>query len=251
MALRAGGGGEVDAEAGGEVDAAAEAGADAVAEAGRGGRPVPTAVADPAPDAGPVLEVGPVPAVPEAAPAPAPVTDTDETFATVILLDIPDRSPVVHTITCGHPPPLLLADGRVRTLAAERPALPIGLGGLPGAPEYEVETFPFEPGELLLLYTDGGERGPRRQGHVLPTGRARRRLERPQPAAGAPAAAHGPAGTYERPTGRLTPPRSRYDACRAGRRAMEARAPAGALTGRFAAWWQAMDCARTTAAQVK
>ncbi|MEU3990316.1 PP2C family protein-serine/threonine phosphatase [Streptomyces platensis] len=158
-----GGGGEVDAEAGGEVDAAAEAGADAVADRVPDvvADPVPTAVADPAPDAGPVLEVGPVPAVPEAAPAPAPDTDTDtdtdtdETFATVILLDIPDRSPVVHTITCGHPPPLLLADGRVRTLAAERPALPIGLGGLPGAPEYEVEAFPFEPGELLLLYTDG------------------------------------------------------------------------------------------------
>ncbi|MCF3148665.1 PP2C family protein-serine/threonine phosphatase, partial [Streptomyces platensis] len=91
----------------------------------------------------------------ESATASAPVTDTDETFATVILLDIPDRGPVVHTITCGHPPPLLLADGRVRTLAAEWPALPIGLGGLPGAPDYEVETFPFEPGELLLLYTDG------------------------------------------------------------------------------------------------
>ncbi|MGW8976049.1 PP2C family protein-serine/threonine phosphatase [Streptomyces platensis] len=158
-----GGGGEVDAGAGGEVDAAAEAGADMVADS------APDVVADPAPDA------GPVPAVPQAAPAPAPATvtdtesdtgtetdtesdtdtDTDETFATVILLDIPDRSPVVHTITCGHPPPLLLADGRVRTLAAEWPALPIGLGGLPGAPEYEVETFPFEPGELLLLYTDG------------------------------------------------------------------------------------------------
>ncbi|MGA4875949.1 PP2C family protein-serine/threonine phosphatase [Streptomyces lydicamycinicus] len=73
----------------------------------------------------------------------------------MILLDIPDHRPVVDTITCGHPPPLLLADGRVRTLAAERPALPIGLGALPGAPDYEVESFPFEPGELLLLYTDG------------------------------------------------------------------------------------------------
>ncbi|MFF3541348.1 PP2C family protein-serine/threonine phosphatase [Streptomyces platensis] len=127
------------AEAG--ADAAGEAGADAAVD------PTPAAAVDPTPAA------GPVPAAPE--PAPGPVIDTDETFATVILLDIPDRRPVVDTITCGHPPPLLLADGRVRTLAAEWPALPIGLGGLPGAPGYEVETFPFEPGELLLLYTDG------------------------------------------------------------------------------------------------
>lgn len=61
----------------------------------------------------------------------------------------------MHTATCGHPPPLLLFAGQVRTLAAERLALPIGLGGLPGAPDYEVESFPFEPGDLLLLYTDG------------------------------------------------------------------------------------------------
>ncbi|MFD5395761.1 PP2C family protein-serine/threonine phosphatase [Streptomyces sp. NPDC127097] len=117
--------------------------------------PAPDAAAGPAPDAaaGPGPDAGADPATTE--DAPDPVIDTDETFATVILLDIPDRRPVVDTITCGHPPPLLLADGRARTLAAEWPALPIGLGGLPGAPDYEVETFPFEPGELLLLYTDG------------------------------------------------------------------------------------------------
>lgn len=112
-----------------------------------GAEGVADTAADPAPDA------APDPAATEAAPGPG--IDTDETFATVILLDIPDHRPVVDTITCGHPPPLLLADGRVRTLAAERPALPIGLGALPGAPDYEVESFPFEPGEVLLLYTDG------------------------------------------------------------------------------------------------
>ncbi|WP_229894026.1 PP2C family protein-serine/threonine phosphatase [Streptomyces glebosus] len=154
-----GGGGEGGAGVAAGADGVAEAGADAVADRAPDvvADAAPDAVADPGPGAGPVLEVGPVPAVPETAPAPVTDTDTDpdETFATVILLDIPDRSPVVHTITCGHPPPLLLADGRVRALAAEWPALPIGLGGLPGAPDYEVETFPFEPGELLLLYTDG------------------------------------------------------------------------------------------------
>ncbi|MGW7023479.1 PP2C family protein-serine/threonine phosphatase [Streptomyces decoyicus] len=88
-------------------------------------------------------------------PDPAPVLDTDETFATVALLDIPDRWHVLRLISCGHPPPLLLRDGRATPLSAGRPALPIGLGGLAGAPDYEVETFPFAPGDLLLLYTDG------------------------------------------------------------------------------------------------
>ncbi|MFG2137734.1 PP2C family protein-serine/threonine phosphatase [Streptomyces sp. NPDC048650] len=92
----------------------------------------------------------------ESAPAePDAGGDADETFATASLFDIPDRWPVLRTITCGHPPALLLRDGEARTLHIERTALPVGLGGLPGAPEYEVETFPFEPGDLLLLYTDG------------------------------------------------------------------------------------------------
>ncbi len=139
------------------ADAAGGAGADAVGatEAGIGTDAVGAtgtgadAVDGPASEAGPASEVGsvsvpvPVPATP--LPGPDPVIDTDETFATVILLDLPDRWPVVHTITCGHPPPLLLRDGRVRTLSAEWPALPVGLGGLPGAPDYEVEGFPSSP----------------------------------------------------------------------------------------------------------
>ncbi|AJT62308.3 hypothetical protein T261_0619 [Streptomyces lydicus] len=90
---------------------------------------------------------------PDTGPDAAP--DSDETFATASLFDIPDRWPVLRTITCGHPPALLLRDGETVTLYPERTSLPIGLGGLAGAPDYQVETFPFEPGDLLLLYTDG------------------------------------------------------------------------------------------------
>ncbi|MFI1739896.1 PP2C family protein-serine/threonine phosphatase [Streptomyces sioyaensis] len=98
-----------------------------------------------------------VPAAVDPLPEPAggPDLDTDETFATVLLLDAPDHWPVLRTINCGHPPALLLRDGRALTLHSERTALPIGLGGLTGAPGYEVETFPFEAGDVLLLYTDG------------------------------------------------------------------------------------------------
>ncbi|MFE4869925.1 PP2C family protein-serine/threonine phosphatase [Streptomyces sp. NPDC056682] len=81
--------------------------------------------------------------------------DTDEDFATAILLDIPDHEPVVHLINCGHPPPLLLRGTHVTPLTPEVSHLPIGLGGAFGIAAYDVQTFPFEVGDLLLLYTDG------------------------------------------------------------------------------------------------
>ncbi|MDF3299254.1 PP2C family protein-serine/threonine phosphatase [Streptomyces sp. K1PA1] len=84
--------------------------------------------------------------------------DTDEAFATALLIDVPDAEPVVHLVDCGHPPPVLFGDGRARFLAGDRVAPPLGLGTLPGdesLEDYAVATFPFRPGEVLLLYTDG------------------------------------------------------------------------------------------------
>ncbi|MFD9821777.1 PP2C family protein-serine/threonine phosphatase [Streptomyces violascens] len=81
--------------------------------------------------------------------------DTIEDFATAMLLDIPDHDPVVHLISCGHPPPLILRGNRLIPLVAEASHLPIGFGGAFGIADYDVQTFPFEPGDLLLLYTDG------------------------------------------------------------------------------------------------
>ncbi|MFF0429542.1 PP2C family protein-serine/threonine phosphatase [Streptomyces sp. NPDC004520] len=81
--------------------------------------------------------------------------DTVEDFATAVLLDIPDHDPVVHLISCGHPPPLVLRGNRLIPLVAEASHLPIGFGGAFGISDYDVQTFPFEVGDLLLLYTDG------------------------------------------------------------------------------------------------
>ncbi|WP_269859107.1 PP2C family protein-serine/threonine phosphatase [Streptomyces sp. RPT161] len=81
--------------------------------------------------------------------------DTDEFFATAIFMDIPDDESVVHMIVCGHPPPLLFRDNEVTTLRPKASHLPIGLGGMVDAIEYEVETSPFETDDLLLFYTDG------------------------------------------------------------------------------------------------
>ncbi|MGW6054359.1 PP2C family protein-serine/threonine phosphatase [Streptomyces sp. NPDC055189] len=77
-----------------------------------------------------------------------------ETFITAAILDIPDSGTRVQMISCGHPPPVILRDGRPTTMDALHPAPPLGLGEL-AHPRYHVESFEFEPGDLLLLYTDG------------------------------------------------------------------------------------------------
>ncbi|MFD4542931.1 PP2C family protein-serine/threonine phosphatase [Streptomyces bauhiniae] len=77
-----------------------------------------------------------------------------EAFITATVLDIPDRDGPVQMISCGHPPPIILREGRPSTMAAPRPAPPLGLGGLTD-PSYHVESFSFLQGDLLLLYTDG------------------------------------------------------------------------------------------------
>lgn len=82
------------------------------------------------------------------------IPDPEECFVTAVAVDIPDGEPVVHIINRGHPAPLLLSGDQVIELTAREPALPLGLGGLARI-EGKVESFPFAPGDLLLLYTDG------------------------------------------------------------------------------------------------
>ncbi|WP_405362168.1 serine/threonine-protein phosphatase [Kitasatospora sp. NBC_00085] len=97
-------------------------------------------------------------AVAGAVPDPAldgPATDdAGESFITAVILDIPDDGSVLRLIDCGHPPPLLLHADGITALSARHPAPPLGLGEL--APtRYEMEVFPFLPGDRLLIYTDG------------------------------------------------------------------------------------------------
>ncbi|WP_457032697.1 PP2C family protein-serine/threonine phosphatase [Kitasatospora sp. P5_F3] len=79
---------------------------------------------------------------------------SQESFITAVVLDIPDTEPTIHLVDCGHPPPLVLRAGKVRSLEVGQPAPPLGLTGLVGA-DFVVETFAFEPGDIALLYTDG------------------------------------------------------------------------------------------------
>ncbi|MEV7543573.1 PP2C family protein-serine/threonine phosphatase [Streptomyces sp. NPDC089915] len=78
----------------------------------------------------------------------------DEAFVTALVLDVPDREPVVRLVNCGHPPPILLRKGRVIPLETAGASPPLGLADVV-PPEVTVETFPFGVGDVLLLYTDG------------------------------------------------------------------------------------------------
>lgn len=77
-----------------------------------------------------------------------------ESFITAAILDIPDEDETVRMVDCGHPPPIVVRDGRVSTVEARRPAPPMGLGEL-ATPHYHVEEFTLEAGDKVLLYTDG------------------------------------------------------------------------------------------------
>jgi hypothetical protein len=77
-----------------------------------------------------------------------------EGFVTALIIDIPDDQPQLTMINCGHPAPLVLHLGRSTSLDVRQPAPPLGLGSLAAVP-YTSTTFPFEDGDLLLLYTDG------------------------------------------------------------------------------------------------
>ncbi|MFJ3514165.1 MULTISPECIES: PP2C family protein-serine/threonine phosphatase [unclassified Streptomyces] len=81
--------------------------------------------------------------------------DEGESFVTAAVLEIPDAGQVLHLVSCGHPPPLLVlrAGGAVQ-LEVPRPAPPLGLAGLV-ASDVTAQTFAFGDGDVLLLYTDG------------------------------------------------------------------------------------------------
>ena len=70
-------------------------------------------------------------------------------LATMCLLDIESGTGAVRLANAGHPPPLLVADGRARYLTHHTPLL-----GMLGPPATEAR-FTVAPGGVLVLFTDG------------------------------------------------------------------------------------------------
>lgn len=83
-----------------------------------------------------------------------PIEELGERFATALLVEIPDGDPVTRMTSCGHPPPMLLSPGNAVTVPSLHPAPPMGIRVTTPA-DYTLDVFSFEPGDTLLLYTDG------------------------------------------------------------------------------------------------
>ncbi|MEU7046633.1 PP2C family protein-serine/threonine phosphatase [Streptomyces varsoviensis] len=77
-------------------------------------------------------------------------------FATGIFLQVDLTSGHLRWINCGHPPPLLIRHHTVLDHVLERPGqLPLGLPATLNPEPRTVHAADLEPGDRVLLYTDG------------------------------------------------------------------------------------------------
>ena len=80
-----------------------------------------------------------------------------EAFTTGLLAELDSQTGELRWINAGHPAPLLLRQGRLVKALDLEPALPFGLSHLgPAEPGHvAVGSESLEPGDQVLLYTDG------------------------------------------------------------------------------------------------
>ena len=73
------------------------------------------------------------------------------TFVTAVLARLDCTTGHLTWCNAGHPRPMLLREGRVVDELASEPALPLGLGPC----DAEIGTAALQPGDRVLVYTDG------------------------------------------------------------------------------------------------
>ncbi|MFI1380290.1 PP2C family protein-serine/threonine phosphatase [Embleya sp. NPDC020886] len=77
-------------------------------------------------------------------------------FCTGVLCRLDAETGVLRWVNCGHPPPLLIRARRVLGRALESPPQPpIGLAGPLAPAARQIHETTLEPGDCVLLYTDG------------------------------------------------------------------------------------------------
>ncbi len=75
-------------------------------------------------------------------------------FATALLARLDARAGRLTWLTCGHPPLLIVRGGSVLASTPVEPGLPVGMGAVASVVG-EVASVDLEPGDGVLLYTDG------------------------------------------------------------------------------------------------
>ena len=73
----------------------------------------------------------------------------DEDFVTALLVDLTRPETIVLT-SCGHPPAILVRPDGSATFLEAPAGLPLGVGN-----DAEEKSYPWAPGDRILLYTDG------------------------------------------------------------------------------------------------
>jgi serine phosphatase RsbU (regulator of sigma subunit) len=86
----------------------------------------------------------------------------DEEFVTALLVEVSDPTRLT-LVSCGHPPPMLVGTDGCGSLLDAPAGLPLGLGDT-----YEGATVPWDPGDRLLMYTDGLSEARDVDGEFLP-----------------------------------------------------------------------------------
>src|SRR4051794_29048811 len=105
-------------------------------------------------------------------------------FVTALIAELELSAGRLRWVSAGHPPPLLLRDGRLIKELDLEPAPPLGTRLATTAPTVGQESL--EPGDMLLLYTDGLSEARRPGGELFTVERLGQFIER-QAAGGWPA----------------------------------------------------------------
>ncbi|MFG3117509.1 PP2C family protein-serine/threonine phosphatase [Streptomyces sp. NPDC048197] len=80
--------------------------------------------------------------------------DIGEDFVTALAAQVVHGS-VLQVVNCGHPPPLVLRQGKIEALHPASPRPPLGLEDIMNGSTAGPDSYVFAPGDRLLLYTDG------------------------------------------------------------------------------------------------
>jgi serine phosphatase RsbU (regulator of sigma subunit) len=75
----------------------------------------------------------------------------EDRFVTGQLAELDHSTGRVHWVNAGHPPPLLVRDGKVSLALQAEPWVPFGIGG----PALSVAEHSLQPADRLLFFTDG------------------------------------------------------------------------------------------------
>jgi serine phosphatase RsbU (regulator of sigma subunit) len=107
------------------------------------------------------------------------------TFATALLARLRIETGQLTWLSCGHPQPVIVRGGNTLAPVDTRPGVPIGLGAL-GNVIGTLNEVSLEPGDGVLIYTDGVTEAQNPDGEYFGEDRLRDLLGREHQAGGAP-----------------------------------------------------------------